>query len=154
MNELLVNRLKNARNKSGLKQQEVANQLGVKANTISNWEKGRTEPDIDTFVKLCNIYQIDCAALLTDVYAFKRIGTDINLQEYDHIKQYRNLDKQGKLHVDTVLEWENERIKELSKKYRQEPEGKNFYDEAPDTAEELERLYPPVDIRKIHSHTG
>ena len=97
MNELLVNRLKNARNKCGLKQQEVANQLGVKANTISNWEKGCTEPDIDTFVKLCNIYQIDCAALLTDVYAFKRIGTDINLQEYDHIKQYRNLDKQGKL---------------------------------------------------------
>lgn len=29
-----------------------------------NWEKGRAEPDIDTFVKLCNIYEIDCARLL------------------------------------------------------------------------------------------
>ena len=53
MNELLVNRLRIARTESGLKQQDVADKLGIKANTIGNWEKGRTEPDIDTFVKLC-----------------------------------------------------------------------------------------------------
>lgn len=120
MNELLVDRLKNARTECGLKQQEVAKQLGLKANTISNWEQGRTEPDIDTFVKLCDIYKIDCAALLADVYAFKRIGSDISLQEYDNIKQYRNLDKQGRLHVDTVLGWETERIKELSRQHKQD----------------------------------
>lgn len=119
MNELLLNRLKNARTESGLKQQEVAKQLGLKANTISNWEQGRTEPNIDTFVKLCNIYKIDCAALLTDAYAFIHTGTDISFQEYDIIKKYRNLDKQGRLHIDTILNWETERIKELSEQQKQ-----------------------------------
>lgn len=109
MNELLVERLKEARNNKGLKQQEVADQLGIKANTISNWEKGRTEPDIDTFVKLCRIYQIDCAALLSDVYAFKRVSNDISLVEYEYIKKYRNLDSHGQEMVDFTLEKEYER---------------------------------------------
>lgn len=108
MNELLVDRLKHARAEQGLKQSDVAEKLGLKANTISNWEKGRTEPDIDSFVKLCDIYQIDCASLLSDVYAFKRIGMDISLSEYDHIKKYRALDPHGKEMVDFTLlkEWE------------------------------------------------
>jgi transcriptional regulator with XRE-family HTH domain len=110
MNELLVSRLKSARMDKGLKQQDVAERLGIKANTISNWEKGRTEPDIDTFIKLCDIYQIDCASLLSDVYAFERIGEEITLSEYDYIKKYRNLDDIGKQHIDTVLSWELERI--------------------------------------------
>lgn len=113
MNELLVERLKEARNNKGLKQQEVAEQLGIKANTISNWEKGRTEPDIDTFAKLCQIYEIDCAALLSDVYAFKRISNDISLMEYEHIKKYRDLDNHGKEMVDFTLEKEYERSKAL-----------------------------------------
>ncbi len=113
MNELLVERLKEARNNKGLKQQEVAGQLGIKANTISNWEKGRTEPDIDTFVKLCRIYQIDCAALLSDVYAFKRISNDISLVEYEYIKKYRELDPHGREMVDFTLEKEYERSKAL-----------------------------------------
>ena len=114
MNELLVERLKEARNNKGLKQQEVADQLGIKANTISNWEKGRTEPDIDTFVKLCRIYQIDCAALLSDVYAFKRISNDISLVEYEYIKKYRELDSHGREMVDFTLKKEYERSKALA----------------------------------------
>lgn len=114
MNELLVERLKEARNNKGLKQQEVADQLGIKANTISNWEKGRTEPDIDTFVKLCRIYQIDCADLLSDVYAFKRISNDISLVEYEIIKKYRILDDHGREMVDFTLEKEYERSKALA----------------------------------------
>lgn len=109
MNELLVNRLKTARITNGLKQQDVAEKMGIKANTISNWEKGRTEPDIDSFVKLCDIYKIDCASLLSDVYAFQRIGMDISLLEYDHIKKYRKLDEHGKDMVDTVLTKEYDR---------------------------------------------
>lgn len=113
MNELLIDRLKSARNERGLRQQEVAEQLGIKANTISNWEKGRTEPDIDTFVKLCDIYEIDCASLLSDVYTFKRIKSDISLIEYEHIKKYRGLDKHGKDLVDIVLAKEVQRMEQL-----------------------------------------
>jgi phage repressor protein C with HTH and peptisase S24 domain len=113
MNELLVNRLRSARLSCALKQQDVAEQLGLKANTISNWEKGKTEPDIDTFVKLCEIYKIDCSSLLSDVYAFKRIGNDISLLEYEHIKQYRVLDDFGKETIDIALKREVERSKQI-----------------------------------------
>lgn len=113
MNELLIDRLRTARNECGFKQQDVAEQMGIKANTISNWEKGRTEPDIDSFVKLCEIYRIDCAALLSDVYAFKRIQNDISLSEYDGIKKYRALDPHGKDMVDTVLSKEHDRCKAI-----------------------------------------
>ena len=115
MNELLVDRLKNARTSQGLKQQDVAEQLGIKANTISNWEKGRTEPDIDTFVKLCDIYQLDCASLLSEVYAFNRISKDITLPEYEHIKKYRFLDPFGQETVSITLDRECKRV-ELIKK--------------------------------------
>lgn len=106
MNELLINRLRTARTDKNMKQQEVADILGIKPNTLSNWEKGRTEPDIDTFVKLCDIYEIDCASLLADVYAFKRIKSDISLAEYDMVKQYRFISKhslEGKETVDYIL---------------------------------------------------
>lgn len=116
MNELLVNRLRNARTDKNMKQQEVADILGIKPNTLSNWEKGRTEPDIDTFVKLCDIYEIDCASLLTDVYAFKRIKSDISFIEYEHIKKYRDLDEHGKKMVDFTLQEEYERSKAEKKK--------------------------------------
>lgn len=120
MNELLVERLKEARNNKGLKQQEVANQLGIKANTISNWEKGRTEPDIDTFVKLCQIYQIDCAALLSDVYAFNRISNDISLDEYEKIKKYNALDEHGRKMVDFTLDEEHKRSAAIFNKNKTE----------------------------------
>ena len=115
MNELLITRLRNARIENNMKQQDVADILGIKPNTLSNWEKGRTEPDIDTFVKLCDIYQIDCSSLLEDVYAFKRVKSDISLSEYESIKRYRNLDDHGKELVNFTLDKETERIEKYGK---------------------------------------
>lgn len=42
----LGNSLFNARKKSGLSQEEVAEKLGVSRQTISKWELGETLPDI------------------------------------------------------------------------------------------------------------
>lgn len=118
MNALLVERLRNARIHSGLRQQDVADKLGIKANTISTWENGRTEPDIDTFIKLCDIYKIDCAALLSEVYAFKNAKNDISVKEFEHIKKYRALDEHGKDVVDVVLDKEYERSTKHKFKYQ------------------------------------
>lgn len=107
MNEILINKLKNARIDKGLKQYDVATLLGIKPNTISNWEKGRTEPDIDTFIKLCNIYDIDCANLLSSFNERQRISPDISLSEYEHIKKYRTLSTDSKRIVDNFIESES-----------------------------------------------
>lgn len=107
MNKLLINSLKEARVNRGLKQLDVAQVLGIKPNTISNWEKGRTEPDIDTFVKLCSIYGIDCASLLSTVYTHKTIPADISVAEYEHLKKYRALNPHSKRIVDNIIDSEN-----------------------------------------------
>ncbi|MBD5546496.1 MAG: helix-turn-helix transcriptional regulator [Lachnospiraceae bacterium] len=104
MNKLLINKLKEARVNKGLKQHDVAEVLGIKPNTISNWEKGRTEPDIDTFVKLCNIYEIDCARLLSSVYNYETIPSDVSMAEYEHLKKYRALDLHSKRIVDNIID--------------------------------------------------
>lgn len=43
----------------------------------------------------------------------------IEYEEIEHIKKYRNLDEQGRLHVNTVLDWETERVKKLSRQQKQ-----------------------------------
>lgn len=52
----LSQKLKEARTKAGLKQEELAHQLGVSRQTISNWENGRSLPDIASMVKLSGLY--------------------------------------------------------------------------------------------------
>jgi len=68
MNRVLVQALKDARLAQGMKQRDVAEALGVNDNTLSGWENGRTEPDLDTLIKLCSIYKLNCADLLEQAY--------------------------------------------------------------------------------------
>jgi transcriptional regulator with XRE-family HTH domain len=118
MNKLLISALKNARIKCGLKQKEVAEQLEIRQNTISGWESGRCEPDIDSFVQLCEIYKIDCASLLADVYAFERIEKDVTLEEFELVRKYRKLDSSGQGAVNFMIDHELERVQ--GKKEKQE----------------------------------
>ena len=59
MNETLLALLRSARVSKNMQQKEVAEIMGVRGSTISNWENGRSQPDIDEFVKLCSIYGVD-----------------------------------------------------------------------------------------------
>lgn len=55
---MLSQNLKNIRLKNRYNQEYVAAQLGVTNQTISNWEKGKRTPDINSLVKLANIYGV------------------------------------------------------------------------------------------------
>ena len=47
-----------------LSQIQLASMLGVKSYTISDIERGRSEPDIDTIKKLCVIFDVTSDELL------------------------------------------------------------------------------------------
>lgn len=47
-----------ARINAGLKQQEVADKLGIQVGTINRWENNKTIPNAKQFIALCNLYQI------------------------------------------------------------------------------------------------
>lgn len=60
----LGNSLFNARKKSGLSQEEVAEKLGVSRQTISKWELDETLPDIRQSKKLSTIYHLTLDELI------------------------------------------------------------------------------------------
>lgn len=111
MNEYLIGKLKEGRLNKGFKQSDVTKFTGIKNTTLSNYENGNTEPDMDTFLQLCELYELDYASLLAEAYGYKIHGLnfDIKKSEIDHIKKYRELDSHGKEMVDIVLNKESER---------------------------------------------
>ncbi len=62
--EIFQIKLKEARKKREFTQDEVAKELGVSRTNITNYETGRTEPDIETLCKLIELYNISADWLL------------------------------------------------------------------------------------------
>ena len=60
------NKIKNARIQSGLTQEAAAEAIGVSRQTISNWENGKTYPDIVSVVKMSDLYNISLDRLLKE----------------------------------------------------------------------------------------
>ena len=104
MNEILLNLLRAARLSKNMQQKEVADFMGVRGSTISNWENGRSQPDIDEFVKLCSIYGVNYADFLTKAYGDITFQESIYTpEEVAHLQKYRALDDNGRAAVDSVL---------------------------------------------------
>lgn len=57
-------RLKERRNELHLKQDYVAEELGITRQTMSNWENGRSYPDIERIIRLSEIYDLSLDELL------------------------------------------------------------------------------------------
>lgn len=58
------NLLKQARMKFSLTQEQIAEKLFVSRQTISNWENGKSYPDIISVIKLSDLYSISLDELL------------------------------------------------------------------------------------------
>ncbi len=56
--------IRDARDRKGLTQDELAAQLFVTRQTVSNYETGRTRPDIDTIVRLAELLGTDANTIL------------------------------------------------------------------------------------------
>ncbi len=50
--------IREARVAKGLTQGELAQQLGIKNTTISNWEKDRSQPSSDKIEQLCSVLDL------------------------------------------------------------------------------------------------
>ena len=74
---MLAENLKNARKKAGLTQMEMALKLGVSRASLSSWEIARTNPDLATFIRICQELGMSADDLLGLVRE----------EEYAHLKQ-------------------------------------------------------------------
>ena len=59
-------KIKEARLSANLSQESAAEALGVSRQTISNWETGKTYPDIVSIVKMSDLYSISLDRLLKE----------------------------------------------------------------------------------------
>ncbi|MDT2826982.1 helix-turn-helix domain-containing protein [Enterococcus devriesei] len=57
-------RLKARRNELNLTQDQVAESLGITRQTMSNWENGRSYPDIERVIRLSELYALSLDELL------------------------------------------------------------------------------------------
>ena len=52
MEKQLSLRLREVREEKGFSQTEVAHHLNISRQAVSNWEKGKSSPDIDNIIKI------------------------------------------------------------------------------------------------------
>ena len=72
--------LRENRQKHELTQQQLADKLFVSNKTISNWETGKTLPDIESLIRLANLFNLSLDNLLLE-------GSDI----VENIKKTKEL---------------------------------------------------------------
>ncbi|WP_411163312.1 helix-turn-helix domain-containing protein [Lactobacillus johnsonii] len=64
--------LKERRSQLDLTQQEVAKKLYISRQTISNWENGKSYPDLDMLIKISDVYQVSIDSLLKEDQKLKK----------------------------------------------------------------------------------
>ena len=92
----LGQKLKEARLNAGLKQEELAKDLGVSRQTISSWENDRSYPDLGSAVKLSNLYGISMDKMLKD--------DDSVIKAFEDLAQKRRKFWQMMLEISIILQ--------------------------------------------------
>ena len=62
--EDLGKRLKEIRKEKGITQREASEKLGLTRNAYTNYEMGIREPSLDTFKKICQMFEVTSDYLL------------------------------------------------------------------------------------------
>lgn len=104
-------KLKEIRETTGMNKKEFAQYLGLKYTTYNGYETEAREPSSDFLILVSEKFDVSIDYLL-GLKDEKQILHSYQLcaDEVAHIKKYRDLDSLGQEHVQTVLEWETERM--------------------------------------------
>lgn len=94
-------RLAKLRESKGWLQRDLAFRMSVKANTISNWEKGISRPNLDQICQLCQVLAVTSDHLLgLDKTAMEQT---LNMREQALIRCFRNSSDTMKKAIITML---------------------------------------------------
>ncbi|HDU1203620.1 helix-turn-helix domain-containing protein [Listeria monocytogenes] len=85
-------KLSELRNKKGISQYKLAEELGFSRGQIANYEQGSREPDYDTLLKIANYFNVSTDYLLgkddnSDLLA-AHIDDDVTEEEMIEIKKF------------------------------------------------------------------
>lgn len=84
-------RLKIFRKQSGFTQEEIAEKLGVSRQAVAKWERGETLPDIESCIKLADIYETTVDMLV------RNIGEEVHTGDGKHIFGCTKMNAKGQI---------------------------------------------------------
>ena len=67
----LAENIRANRDKLGMYQAELGRALGVSAQAVSKWELGKAEPDSESIMKMCRLFNVSADDLLGGEFAWK-----------------------------------------------------------------------------------
>lgn len=98
-------KIKKAREQKGITQKQLAELIGAKHNSISNWEKDQNKPDIAYIEFLSSALDVDPG------YFFSNdVKKNITIDELSFIEKYRKLDDLGREIINLITDAELKRI--------------------------------------------
>lgn len=83
--------LKNSREDLDLTQVEVMNLTGINNKTLSGYENGVSEPDLETFAQLLNLYNLSADDILDIKKNKDKITISLTSAEHKFITNFRML---------------------------------------------------------------
>ena len=96
---MIADKIKNARTIKKLTQEQVAEDLNVSRQTISNWENGKSLPDIVSIIRMSELYDLSLDELLKgDATLLNKIERDMKVA-----KAEKNVIKFVRKRSDTYL---------------------------------------------------
>ena len=96
---LICERIRYYRRLQGMEQKVFAEKIGAQANTVSNWEKGRSRPDISLVPLICDVLGIT----LQQIFGLEVPKDMLSERENNLISQYRRLNAGDQYTVDTLV---------------------------------------------------
>lgn len=102
-------RLYELRESANLKQTELAEKVALKSSAISKYEKGLTQPSMETLIKFAELFHVSTDYLLGLSSVLNPYTTEnFTPKETDIISKFRRLSKEDQIRIDerinTMLE--------------------------------------------------
>lgn len=135
-------RLKEARNRACMTQDQVAKVLRIAKSTYAGYETGNSEPDMEKIEQLMTILNVDANFLWRD--EIKSSSPNFSKREIDLIDSYRVLDEAGKEFIDRAIAFALRTItdpiagKPLGRAEEQRPRGNVSASDLTQTSQEPE----------------
>lgn len=87
---MFAKQLEKLRNAYNLTQTQLADELCVTKQTVSNWENGNILPSVDTLIRICNFFNVSTDYILgLDNKNYIEVS-NLSLEVISHIQQIIN----------------------------------------------------------------
>lgn len=134
--------LKAFRLRNGMTQQHLASQVGVRSETIGNWERGARQPSFEYLVKLAIALGTNVDTLLGYIQPESAVSA-IDKKAEEILRKYKLLDAPGKRAVEMICNIELERIRPIGSNVVAFPEAPIKRAPGNHTKQERRKRYMP-----------